>query len=68
MVQFNRISSDVPKHEQQIALTSRSAMMHVFFGDFMWRLLKSFSPELDFISDSDKKAVIVGGSFIMNVI
>ena len=34
----------------------------------MWRLLKSFSPELDFISDSDKNSIIVGGSFFMKVL
>ena len=42
--------------------------MHVFFGEFLWRLLKFFAPDLQFITENERNQVIISGAFFMNVI
>ena len=42
--------------------------MHVFFGEFLWRLLKSFVPDLEFITENEQHQVITAGAFFMDVI
>ena len=42
--------------------------MHVFFGEFLWRLLKSFVPDLEFITTNEQDQVITAGAFFMDVI